>query len=284
VTSLRGHPDSAGVQEWAGSALVTTTRDAPENKRRVMNEGGLEVLVATMRGKHAAIEEVAEKACWTMRNLTSNDADIRVRAGKAGVVEAVVAVAIAHMDSAAVLDEACHSLANLVTDNDDNTSRARLAGGIEAVIEALRAHPENVAVQSWGSRALRVLTSTDAENRVRVGKAGGVDVVLTSLRSHADNETVQEYACAAMATIIADNPEEQDPSGDQGRCRDHCGCSPSSRQECKCDRGSVLGVGYHVKHGNRRWQKSGGASGRHTSYSRSHASAREERERATVCM
>ena len=87
--------------------------------------------------------------------MTLND-DNKVRAGKAGALEAVLSAMQRHADTAAVQEQACWAL-RYMSNNADNKVRAGEAGAVEAVRAAMQRHADSAVVQEQGKIALQRL-------------------------------------------------------------------------------------------------------------------------------
>jgi len=92
---------------------------------------------------HAADEDLQERACGVLRNLTTSSVQNESRAFNAGAIEAVVTAMSVRADCALMLETASVAMRSLTGGNVKYTARAGVAGAVEALVEAMRRHTES---------------------------------------------------------------------------------------------------------------------------------------------
>ena len=102
------------------------------------------------------------EGCWSIGCLATENRH-RVRLGRGGGINVVVAAMHRHPLEAVVQRHGCRALLFLARLDTVNTRTiGKIDGGIEAIMTALQNHPGDITLQKNGAAALRALRLDDA--------------------------------------------------------------------------------------------------------------------------
>ena len=152
---------------------------------------------------HSQSMAVHEWACRALQNLTSSSTSAEVKAGEAGVVEALVASMNTWRTCAAVQQRTFAALREITRSGGsiENRLRARGAGAIEAAISVMKASPESAEVQKNTLAFFEGILDRDEDDRIRAVIAGFIETAVAAMRALPRDLTVHSRACAALKSM-----------------------------------------------------------------------------------
>ena len=106
---------------------------------------------------------------------------MRVKAGKAGGIEAVVEAMKAHIGNDGVCLNGCWALKNIVLNNGKNILNNK----------SETKHSSN--------------NNLTAENKIKAKEAEGIEIVVRAVKAHIGNAVLCEKGCWALNGIVFDN-------------------------------------------------------------------------------
>lgn len=174
----------------------------------ILEAGGVEAVVAAMRGEWRTAAAVAEEGCAFLRNLAAGDTGCRKQLVSSGGVEAVVGAMRALPDEVELACEACLTIANLAAGDAHCAQAVLRCNGVRAVLDAIKAHPAEPRLAARGAWALRNLAASEETAWVRrvLTEEDAIGEVVAAMGAHLSVEEVQQIACGALRNIAADNP------------------------------------------------------------------------------
>lgn len=159
------------VQDDAVASVALDLMDSYKISRNSAHAFGLDAVVAAMRAHaSAAVQRVA----WKIICRIIEDAEIRVRAVEAGLIQASVAALRKKRGEV----YACFFLRTITDDYLDNQATAASAGAIEAVLYAIGFSDNKDQLRLEGCLALCNMT-TSAENLEIARRAGAIQIIQT---------------------------------------------------------------------------------------------------------
>lgn len=135
-------------------------------------------------------------SCAAVGNLAVNEEN-QAKAGRIGVVEAVIDAMNQHPRHAGVQERGCSALRN-ICGSFDNQVKVASVGGIQAVTNAIKNHSSHVGICERGCAALGNLTFKNPDNQNLAANCGSVEAVTGAMRSHISAAPVQERGAAAL--------------------------------------------------------------------------------------
>jgi hypothetical protein len=187
--------------------LLMCVSRTPAGRRCTVTAGGLEAVAAAMH-THPTDRVLQSNGCCAVGSMCAVDADLKLRGGAAGAVEAVVTALTMpqpHEITAVLAVQACVALTNLAK-NVVNGGRAIAAGALPAIVAAMGALDADAEVQHLGAMALHSIVSGMPERGLAAFAAGAIPALLAAMRSHPGAAGVQEHACNALSFLAGALP------------------------------------------------------------------------------
>lgn len=199
-----------------------------------------------------------------MGNLAVNEEN-QNKAGRIGVVEAIVDAMNQHPRHQGVQERGCSALRN-ICGSFDNQAKVAAAGGIQAVrrmtppgkrsarqalaspfarfltviscvlmvqvTAALRNHVSHTGTCERGCAALGNLTFKNPENQALAAQHNSIEAVASAMRSHISASSVQERGAAALGAL----PRGRRRAGRGARFRSHLNTEIAEKHAAPCSR------------------------------------------------
>ena len=129
--------------------LQTITRDSKSRKSKVVQHGGIDLLVHMLR-QQASNVSVQQHCMDLLKRLCAYSNRTTAKAGGSGVIEAVLSGLQLHVSHVRLQVSGISLLLSLADKNATNAEIVRDCGGVPHVVAALRQHPTATQVQFCG--------------------------------------------------------------------------------------------------------------------------------------
>jgi hypothetical protein len=203
--------------------------------------GAFEAMVACMRAAPRAAA-TQQACCCVITAVSMPTRPLRLRAARAGALEAITEALRAHSSDEGVSYDACTALSSLIGEVPENKTRAGAAAvralaaalrvqasarmqvlgwsalsslcldvpqnaaaavpALPVLIAALRAHGTSATLAQAGCNVIAHVTLGNAERRAAALAAGAMDAVLAAMRAHAGDEQAQNSAVGALMSLL----------------------------------------------------------------------------------
>jgi len=184
IAMLKEHADDIQVCSQACAALETLTFTSAENRCAVVQQGGIEIILAMMQRHRDADPALLRRSIDALWNLTF-DAEAVDHVAQAGGVEQVIELMKLHGGRADLQGGACGVLLNLAA-KEHNRWRIARGGGLALVVAAMQQHAQSEEVLELGCQALYMLAyHQDLRPLVLAAQAGEVAASAASRRGRA---------------------------------------------------------------------------------------------------
>ena len=201
VGALNEHRTDCRVQMNGCAALWNICACDPGIRCVVVEAEGIEAIVWALTGCGKLFDfnfnsGMLFYACGALRHLlaeSGSDVEIRLRALKAGALEAAIDVLNTCTTSPNVQEQCCAIFQHL-----------KYLESVESIVKALERYPNIPAVQEQGFASLEALFSDSDWYRRRAWELGVFDIVLEAMMVHTDDCGVQAGGCGLLSSLSGD--------------------------------------------------------------------------------
>ena len=156
INMMEKHGESNAAVAVTGCAALWKLAGNDDNKKRIAEVGGIEMILSMMEKHGESNAGVAEKGCVALWNLAVND-DNKKRIAEVGGIEMILSMMEKHGESNAEVARAgCGALRNLAI-NADNKGKILAANGVSMVKRMKSKWASNEGVQTYANGALHNL-------------------------------------------------------------------------------------------------------------------------------
>jgi cell division FtsZ-interacting protein ZapD len=219
LQSMARHATVLEVQRLCLGILSCLCARDKANYQRLLSEGGLEVVFATMTNFQTNVE-LAQVGCELLKDVTRQSLDFQRAVTSKGGIVVVLSAMRKHLTSINVQDPAFACIRNICTQQDNRLQAAvdladlsldsmsdeikrQLLPSIPLVVRGMKEHASHPKVQRYGCTILNHLSSRCMPEVVL---DGGIETIVVAMKGHGDDARVQEQACAALSKLLSDCP------------------------------------------------------------------------------
>lgn len=193
---------SYGVR-FNSNAIIDNDATKTLFARKVVNEGGVDVLLAAMR-KYESNDTIQQACCEGLFYLASFHVECPTMIAMKGGVDLIVTAMRKHWTNDAVQETALDALQTVSLQNEAGQKRIGREEGVDAILTTMRCHKFTSSIQILGCQILRNI-STTSDHATAIVDLGGLDDILTALRVYESQARVQEAVFGALQNILAKN-------------------------------------------------------------------------------
>ena len=200
--SLSRHRTDIDVQVACLEALGTMCENNDDNRRRVGDCQGMEVIVEGMK-LHSASEVLQQKSCNVLLELCKIDINRRISA-RIGVVEIVLDIIRSHKSDCYGATYACLVLCRLSLDEEGR----RLIGdsdGIGLLCNIIGDACTSEFLKGTTCMTLGCVCLDNPKNKRAAGIMDAIGVLSNAMKNHYASEDVQRHACETLAFLCSDH-------------------------------------------------------------------------------
>ncbi|KAL0024042.1 hypothetical protein WJX77_011314 [Trebouxia sp. C0004] len=222
----------AGVVQGSMFAMGSLVKGNTDIQSEVELQGGIQMLVAHLRGDEAYIEGAA----WALHSVVALHPANQGAARQAGVLPPLVGLLDFGPDSITA-ECAARCLHALVQGSLPNQDAACSAGALMPLLDLAAAGPDQLAAKS-AALAISALVCNHTANQDAVRQANGLPPLVALLRGGPRN---QAAACAAgaLANLVANNGINQDAAADATAVEEVVTLLSAALADSACDRASI---------------------------------------------
>ncbi len=193
--ALVAHASDATCQLYGMWLLANLSLNDMEGSRKVLEDDGLDTVLAIMRGNAGQAGTLRLCAALLGQFARTDAAELGPQIAAKGGVELITEALKAHPGDAKLATTGAQALQNLLHSGFVN-AQVLAAGSIDAVLAVMRAHPADVNVQQAG---IGTLINSLALKRLEVS---GCEVIVAALKDHLRVDTIQSGGCMLLGCAV----------------------------------------------------------------------------------
>lgn len=195
-----GAKDDASSHQSNGCwALGQICFCSPENRRSLVEKGGVFCLLSTMV-LHLDSCMIQRYGCWALTQLCADDDQSKRDMVEGGGIGCILLAMKRYSDDKDLQKNCCGLIAELCNNNAENRVDIAVGGGIICVLDAMCTHPDD-GVQRYGCWALAELCIGSPDIQRAIAEEGGIDCVLWAMQTYLYNVDLQSRGCLAIMRL-----------------------------------------------------------------------------------
>ena len=182
----------------AGMEALVNLSTKPDLRAKIIGEGGLEVVCATLAAKHRNAKLQSEGCNFFLNLASCGDVGNAIKISNVGAIPLIIAAVKNHTKYENVVQTACEALQNLAVCNEVRSIIA-YSGGIDMIMELMDNEIERL--QESILDVLKNLTTEHSAVQLEVALGGGIAKSINLMKEFPENEKLIEKLCVVLQNL-----------------------------------------------------------------------------------
>lgn len=204
----------------SGLRALSSLAYFPENRERIREQRGIEVIVSAM-GNHSQSVSVQTEGATLLANYAFGSEENKKVISAGFGIDLLVTAMKTYPAERELQGRACQALRNITFNAPSILSSAGAKGAVTAALDALSGHLLAEDVIEQGIVAIFNMVTPHPPNADRLASVSShMTVLLEALRAYSESERIQTAALAIMESVLRRRPEALPPLLETGGVQD----------------------------------------------------------------